>query len=118
MTIHSYSNTRAPTAPRVIIQTENTRSITSLTQTYNKLQHSKVKNTLSLTTTVIQQTFPQTPTQSVQQTYKQTCTIYIHILSLCVLSQEVITKYCTPLPHISSSEEILTRLTRRTLAKL
>ena len=38
----------------------------SLTQTYNILQHSKAKKTLSLTTSDTQQTFPQTPTQSPQ----------------------------------------------------
>ena len=36
-------HTQAPTAPRVTIQTENTTSITPLTQTYNILQHSKAK---------------------------------------------------------------------------
>ena len=45
-------------------------SITSLTQTYNILQHSKAK-TLSSTTSATQQTFPQTPTQSIQQTYNK-----------------------------------------------
>ena len=39
----------------------------SLTQTYNILQQSKAK-TLSLTTATTQQTFPQTATQSLQQT--------------------------------------------------
>ena len=42
-------------------------SITPLTQTYKILQQSKLK-TLSLTTAAIQQTFPQTPTQSLQHT--------------------------------------------------
>ena len=37
------SHIRAPTAPRLIIQRENTQSITSLTQIYNILQHSKAK---------------------------------------------------------------------------
>ena len=62
-----YTSSRAPTltAPRVTIQTENTTSITPLTQTYNILQHSKAK-TRSLTTAATQQTFPQTPTQSLQ----------------------------------------------------
>ena len=47
---------------------QNTTSITPLTQTYNILQHSKAKNPLSLTTADTQQTFPPTPTQSLQQT--------------------------------------------------
>ena len=38
--------------------------------------------TLFLTTAATQQTFPQTPTQSLQQTKNQTCAIYIHLLSL------------------------------------
>ena len=49
-------------------KTENTTSITSPTQTHNILQHSKAKKTLFLTTAATQQTFPQTPTQSLQQT--------------------------------------------------
>ena len=36
-------HTRAPTAPRLTIQRENTTSITSPTQTHNILQHSKAK---------------------------------------------------------------------------
>ena len=44
----------------------------------------RLKKTLFLTTAVTQQTFPQTPTQSLQQTLKQTCAIYIHLLSLCI----------------------------------
>ena len=41
------SHTQAPTTPRVTIQTENTTTITPLTQTYNILQHSKaIKKTL------------------------------------------------------------------------
>ena len=46
---------------------QNTTSVTPLTQTYNIHHHSKDK-TLSLTTAATQQTFPQTPTQSQQQT--------------------------------------------------
>ena len=61
-------HTRAPTAPRLTIQTENTTSITSPTQTHNIFQHSKAKKTLFLTTAATQQAFPQTPTQSLQQT--------------------------------------------------
>ena len=53
------SHTRAPTAPHVTIQTENT---TSITQTYNILQHSKAKNTVFNKKAATQQTFPHTPT--------------------------------------------------------
>ena len=49
------------------IQKENATYITPLTQTYNILQHSKAKKTLSFTTTDTQQTFPQTSTQSLLQ---------------------------------------------------
>ena len=77
MTKHS------PTAPRLTMQTENTASITFTTQTHNILQHSKAKKTLFLTTPATQETFPQTPTQSLQQTNKHApCTyIYCHLAS-------------------------------------
>ena len=58
-----------------------TTSIIAPTQTHNILNYSKTK-TLFSTMDATQQTFPQTPTQSLQQTYKQTCAIYIHLLSL------------------------------------
>ena len=49
----------------------------------NILQHSRAKKTLFSTTAATQQTFPQTLTQSPQQTdIKQTCAIYINLLSL------------------------------------
>ena len=47
------------------IQTENA---TSTTQAHNILQHCKAKKTLFITTAATQQTFPQTPTHSLQQT--------------------------------------------------
>ena len=46
---------------------KKTTSITSPTQTHNILQPSKAKKHV-LTTSAIQQTFPETPTQSLQQT--------------------------------------------------
>ena len=39
------SHTQAPTVPRLAIQTENT-SIISITQTYNILQHPKLKHSI------------------------------------------------------------------------
>ena len=57
-------------APHFTIQTENTTSITSPTHTNTILQHSKVK-TISSTTSATQQTFLQTPTHLLQQTYKK-----------------------------------------------
>ena len=79
------SHTRAPTAPRVTIQTKNTTSITPLTQTYNILQHSMAKNTIF------------------NNRHKQTCAIYIPLGNNKIL--------CIPLSHISSSEKLLSRLT-------
>ena len=58
---------------------------------------------LSLTTAATQQTFPQTPTQSLQ-----------HRLS--IRGNNKILQ--TPPPYITFSEEILSRLTHRTLAQL
>ena len=72
------SHTRAPTAPRITIQTENTTSITSPTQAHNLLQHSKAKNT---------------------------------IFNNGRYTTNIPTELRTPPPHISSSEEILHRLT-------
>ena len=63
----------------------------------------RFKKTLSLTTAATQQSLPQTPTQSPQQTQKQTCAIYIHLFSLGILPQEAITKYCTHLHHTLSA---------------
>ena len=60
------SHTQAPTAPRITIQKENT---TSITFHYTNTQHtSTLKKSLSLTMAATQQTIPQTPTQSLQQT--------------------------------------------------
>ena len=71
MTKHShipYTSSRAATAPRVTIQTENTNIHHMPYTNIQHTQHSKVKKTLSLTTAATQQTFPQTPTQSLQMT--------------------------------------------------
>ena len=75
--------------PLVTIQTENTTSITLLTQTYNVLQHSKAQkatifNNDRYTTNI--PPHPHTPTPHTVTTtdIKQTCAIYIHLLSLCI----------------------------------
>ena len=92
------SHTRAPIAPRLTIQTENTTSITPLTQTYNILQHSKTKNTIfnngRYTTN-----FPTDLHRVTTTDIKQTCAIYIHLLSLGIYPQEAIAKYCANLHH-------------------
>ena len=94
----------------------------SLTQTYNILQHYKAVKTLSLTTDAIQQTFPQTLTDphTVTTTDIKITMPHIHTSNV---SRHIATRHNnkilrTPPPHISSSEEILPRLTRRTLAQL
>ena len=111
------SHTRTPTSPRVIIQTENTAFITLLPQIYNILQHSKAEK-LSITTVTTQQTFSQTP----HHHYNRHKTNMRHI-NTSFVSRHLATRgnnkiLCTPPPHIRSSEEILPRLTRRTLAQL
>ena len=49
-----------------------------------------------LTSTTSQYTHTHKP---LQQTYKQTCAIYIHLLSLCIYPQEAIRKYYAHLHH-------------------
>ena len=106
------------TTPHYSNRKQNIHHITSSpTQTYNILQHAKAK-TLSLTMPTTQQTFPQTPTQSTQQTYKS-----MHHIHTSTVSRHLATRgnnkiLRTPPSHISSSEEILSRLTRRTLAQI
>ena len=89
----------------------NTTSMTSLTQIYNILQHSKAKKTLYLTTDTTQHILPQTPTQSIQQHKTYMRHIHISIISrhLATRGNNKILHTCPP--HISSSEEILLRLT-------
>ena len=92
---------------------------------YTNIQHTSTlqgSNTpLSLTTAATQQTLPQIPTQSQQQTYKQACAIiFIHT---SIVSRHLATRgnnkiLRTPPPHISSSEEILPRITLRTVTQL
>ena len=110
------SHTRAPTALRLTLQTENTTSFTSLTQTYNRLQHSKAKHYLS-TTGATEQTFLKTPTQSLQTYNKHVPYTYIYFSRLLATkTQYKIMR--TPPPHIISSEEIHPRLTCCCLAQL
>ena len=95
-------HTQAPTAPRLTIQTENTTSITSPTQTHNVLQHSKAKNTIFN-----------------NGRYKTNmCHIHTSIVSRHLATRGNNKILCTPPQHTSSSEERLPRLSRRTLAHL
>ena len=57
------------------------------------------QKSLFLTTTATHQTFPQSQHTVTITDIKQTCVIYIHILSLSIYPQETITKYCAHLHH-------------------
>ena len=109
-TSHTRSHTRSHTAPRV------TTLITPLIQTYNILQHSKAKTLFNngCYTTNLPRTY------TVTTTYIKTNMRHVHT---SVVSMHLATRgnnkiLCTPPPYISSSEDILLRLTHRTLAQL
>ena len=115
MTKHSYfPYTRTYSSPRH--NTKYTTSITSLTQTYNIIQHSKAKNTLSSTTPATQQTFSQFPHSHYNSHKTNMHHIHTYIVSMHLATRGL--KMRKPPPHISSSEEIVPRFTRRTLAQL
>ena len=89
--------------------------ITSLTQTYTILQHSKSKkknifNIGRYTTNI--------PTDPHTVTTTNMCHIHTSIVSMHLTTRGNYKILRTPPPHISSSEEILPRLTRRTLVQL
>ena len=112
-------HTRAPTAPRLTIQTENTTSITSPTQTHNILQHSKAKKNTIFNNGRYTTNIPTDP-HTVTSTDIKTKMRHIHT---SIVSRHLATRgnnkiLRTPPPHTRSSEEILPRLTRRTLAQL
>ena len=105
----TYSSTRHNT-------NKYTTSITPLTQTYNILQHSKAKNTIfnngRYTTNI--STDPHTITDiKTNMRHIHTFIVSVH---LATRSNSKILR--TPPPHISSSKEILPRLTRCTIAQL
>ena len=111
----------ATTAPRVAMQTENTTFITphSSHPTYNILQHSKAQkltifNNGRYTTNI--PTDPHTVTTTDIKTNMRHIHTYIVSRHLATRGNNKILR--TPPPHIISSEEILPRLTRRTLAQL
>ena len=93
-------------------------SITPLTQTYNILNTPRLQNTIfnngRYTTNI-----PTDP-RTITTTYLKTNMRHIHT---SIVSRHLVTAgnnkiMRTPPPHISSSEEILPRLTRRTLGQL
>ena len=75
------SYTRIPTAPRLTIQTGNTTSISSPTYNILQLQGKKTLN-LKQWPLLNKHSHGPPPPQSLQQTEKQTFTIYTHLLSL------------------------------------
>ena len=112
------SHTRAPTTPRLTIQTENTTFITSTTQTHNILQNSKVKNPLFLTTAVIQQTSHRPLTVATTDIKTNMRHIHTSIVFRHLATRGNNKILRTPPPHIRSAEEIHPRLTRHNLAQL
>ena len=119
MTTHSYfpyTSTYSSTRHNI---NKNTTSITPLTQTYNILQHSKAQkptifNNGRNTTNI--PTYPHTITTTDIKTNMR----HIHT---SIVSWHLATRGNNKIlrsrpPHISSSEEILPRLTHRTLAQL
>ena len=108
----TYSSTRHNT-------TENTTSITSPTQTYNILQHSKAQKPNIFNNDRYTTNIPTDP-HTITTTYIQTKMRYIHT---SIVSRHLATSGNNKIlrtlpPHISSSEEIFTRLTHRILAQL
>ena len=113
------SHTRAPTAPCLTIQIENTTSITSTIQTHTILQHSNAQNHTIFNNGRYTTNIPTDP-YIVTTTRHKTNMRHIHT---SIVSRHIATGgnnkiLRTPPPHISSSEEILPRLTRRSLAQL
>ena len=113
------SHTRAPTAPRLTLQIENTTSIASPTQAHNILQHSKsLKNTIfnNVRYTTNIPTYPHTVTTTDIKTNMRHKHTFIVSMHLATRGNSKILH--TPPPHIISSEERPPRLTCRTLAQL
>ena len=83
----------------------------------NILQHSKAKKTLSLTTTAKHNHCHTVTTTGIKTNMRH---IHVHtsIVSRHLATRDNNKILRTPPPHISSSEEIFSRLTRRTLVKL
>ena len=71
----------------------------------------------SLTMAATQQTFPQTPTVTTTDIKTNMCHIHTSIVSASSHKRQS-KILCPPPPHISSSKEILPRLTHRPLAQL
>ena len=103
----------------ITIQTEDTTSITSPTQTHNILQHSKAQKPTIFNNGRYTADIPTDP-HAVTKTDMKTNMRHVHT---SIVSRHLATGgngkiLRTPPPHTSSSEEKLPRLTRRTLARL
>ena len=111
------SHTQTSTAPCLTIQIENTTPITSPTQTYNILQYSKANHYLSQRPLHNQHShIPPHSHYNIHKTNMRHIHTYIVSRHLSTRGNNKILR-TTP-SHISSSEEIVPRLTRRTLAHL
>ena len=96
--------------PRLTIQTENKTFITSPTQTYNILQHSRAKKNTIFNNGHYTTNIP-TDSHTVTTTDIKTNIRHIHT---SIVSRHLVTRgnnkiLRTPPPHISSSEETLPR---------
>ena len=108
------SHTRAPTTPRVTIQTENTTSIAPLTYFNTPRLKITIFNNGRYITNI--STDPHTvPTTDIKSNMRH---IHTSIVSRHLATRGNNKILCTPPPHISSFEEILPSLTRRTFAQL
>ena len=118
---HLHDETRAPTAIRFTIQTKGTPSITFHTHSIHKHQHS---STLQGSNPTIFNHGLYTTNISTDHHIVTVTDIKTNMrhMPTSIVSRHLATRannkiLCTPPPHISSSEEILPRLTRRTLAQ-
>ena len=119
MTIRSYFHTRARTTPRVTMQTESTTSITPLTKTYNIPQHPRAQETHYLLQWPLHNKRSHRP-HSVTTADIKTNMRHIHtsIVSRQLATRGNNTIQRTPPPHINSFEEMLPRLSCRTLPQV
>ena len=100
----TYSSTRQNTH-------KNTTSITPLTQTYNILQHSKAKNTIFFKRPLHNKHSHRPHTITTTDIKTNMRPIHTYIISRNLATRCNNKTRCSPPPHISSSEEILPRLT-------
>ena len=110
------SHTRTSTAPHMTIQSEINHPSRPLHKHTTYFNTPMLKNPLSLTTAATQQSF-------LHSHYNRHIKTNMHLIHTSIVSMHLATRgnykiLHTPPPHISSCEEILPRLTHRTLAQL